>query len=573
MKKVIAVILTLALLAAICAVQTGALTEEEANAGYYLVGSMNNWSVSSAYHFSLNPADAGEYMIAGCALTTADEFKVIYSHDGKTIDEYFPMGFDNNCTLGKMGIDANSVVDIFFRPDMDGADDWYFGCIYLELKSVKPTENTDPTEINGQIDGGYYLVFKSDSNRIRERNRLYGGNDRWWIHGVTLCTSDKVKIAYSLDCKTVSCLYPEGEDDYYVPQYNSRYYTVEFALLGDGEGDEWYEGVIKAFPCDPPVEDPTEYVPVTNRQMKQNRYEDAFKAAYPNWNENDSSYEEIYYHRNMFECDDWTLVKTTSSEPIDGGGYGVFDEIAVFASESYPFTLGFGVLDHRDRTFYSIGQAWNMDFEDLHDVFVHIAPQYADTAVLGDADLDGELTIIDVTHIQRCLANMEELDDEWMFEHTSVEFGPQMTCLSDFDCDGQRTILDATLIQRQLVGISKYRHDFTASVKLEKDGDTVKAAARASFGTEPVQYKFTIEGSVHAYTVYGSDWGRFNAYDEDYEPMPGNEHMTTGWIADSSVELPLKGITYNEDYTLTVTAKDTGGKISQTTVLYFKNVY
>ncbi len=58
----------------------------------------------------------------------------------------------------------------------------------------------------------------------------------------------------------------------------------------------------------------------------------------------------------------------------------------------------------------------------------------------GDADLDGDVTIIDATMIQRFLVDLEKLGDEALKQ-------------ADADGDGDVTILDATYIQRYLVGI------------------------------------------------------------------------------------------------------------------------
>lgn len=58
----------------------------------------------------------------------------------------------------------------------------------------------------------------------------------------------------------------------------------------------------------------------------------------------------------------------------------------------------------------------------------------------GDADLDGEVTIIDATLIQRWLVGIMELSDDALLA-------------ADVDDDGEPTILDVTLIQRWLVGI------------------------------------------------------------------------------------------------------------------------
>ncbi len=508
-------------------------------------------------------------------MTASDAFKVVYTHDGNEIDSWYPVGTDNNCTLKRANIDKEGLVDIYFRPNMDGSGDWYFGCIFAEWKSEKSADVVPPTEDKpSEIDGGYYIVFKGDDYRVRERNRMNREWNLFVIRGVTLSGDTPFKIAYSQDLKEVTRLYPEGEDNDYISRFNSRWMTVEFTPDGHNGGDSsdmgWYDGYVRAYPCEPPQEDSTEYVPVTEKEMKVNRYEDAFHAQYPTA-QYICSYEELYYHKDMFGSDDWTLVKTPSLDSVEGSYYGVFDDVVVFGSESYPFEPGYGVYDAAEKTFYSIGAAWDMDYDDLHDVFCHIAPQYSYTYALGDADFDGELTIIDVTRIMRCLANIEDLeDDEWVFKHHSCRFGNKMNYLTDYDCDGDRTVLDATRIQRALVGIELYPHDFTASVKLEKDGDSVKAVASSSFGEEPVQYCYRIESGVYASSVYGDDFGDF--YLDDVNPEPGDFQITTGYIADEAVELPLTSLTYNDVMKLTVTALDASGNKTQVS-LDFRNVY
>ena len=62
----------------------------------------------------------------------------------------------------------------------------------------------------------------------------------------------------------------------------------------------------------------------------------------------------------------------------------------------------------------------------------------------GDADGDGDVTILDVTYIQRFMADVP----------LSKEFNERN---ADVDGDGDVTIIDATLIQRFMVGlISKF---------------------------------------------------------------------------------------------------------------------
>ena len=61
--------------------------------------------------------------------------------------------------------------------------------------------------------------------------------------------------------------------------------------------------------------------------------------------------------------------------------------------------------------------------------------------LLGDADGDGEVTILDATWIQRVLVGIDAPAD---FNEAAA----------DVDGDGEMTILDVTYIQRYLVGVA-----------------------------------------------------------------------------------------------------------------------
>lgn len=63
------------------------------------------------------------------------------------------------------------------------------------------------------------------------------------------------------------------------------------------------------------------------------------------------------------------------------------------------------------------------------------------TALLGDVDLDGDVTVLDVTVLQRSLVGIYTLSEE-------------ARTAADTDGDGSVTIIDATIIQRWLVGIT-----------------------------------------------------------------------------------------------------------------------
>ena len=61
---------------------------------------------------------------------------------------------------------------------------------------------------------------------------------------------------------------------------------------------------------------------------------------------------------------------------------------------------------------------------------------------LGDIDGDGIVTILDVTRIQRILADIVSADDT-------------MKKLGDVNGDGDITITDATVLQRWLLGLNQ----------------------------------------------------------------------------------------------------------------------
>ena len=67
-------------------------------------------------------------------------------------------------------------------------------------------------------------------------------------------------------------------------------------------------------------------------------------------------------------------------------------------------------------------------------------PDTGDKVLLGDADGDGKVTILDATYIQRKLA--------------SLPVESYNALAADTDEDGEITILDATYIQRYLAGLS-----------------------------------------------------------------------------------------------------------------------
>lgn len=124
---------------------SASVSTENPNAGYYLVGTMNGWTINPAYKMTRTNASTEEYTIDVNLLRSGEsdskkfrcsQFKVVYSSDGITKDQWYPDGFDNNYGdyynyNTKTGeIPVSGYYTVYFRPNGDGNSDWHDSCIY-----------------------------------------------------------------------------------------------------------------------------------------------------------------------------------------------------------------------------------------------------------------------------------------------------------------------------------------------------------------------------------------------------------------------------------------------------------
>ena len=106
--------------------------EEPAAVPYYLVGNMTEWGPKAEYQLVKNEeAETEEYMIT-VDLTTTSQFKIAKSEDGVTIadEDWYPTGMGNS--YGENGeITADGNYTVYFRPNADGGEDWFYKVIYV----------------------------------------------------------------------------------------------------------------------------------------------------------------------------------------------------------------------------------------------------------------------------------------------------------------------------------------------------------------------------------------------------------------------------------------------------------
>lgn len=129
---------------------------------YYVAGSMNGWGPKAEYKLTRNEAatEVEEYMI-NLSLKADDEFKVVKSMDGESVATWYPTGMDNNYK-----ITADGDYTIYFRPNGDGGDDWYYKCIYVAAKAEPVVLVWDYTETapSANPDNGlYYASIVNDA--------------------------------------------------------------------------------------------------------------------------------------------------------------------------------------------------------------------------------------------------------------------------------------------------------------------------------------------------------------------------------------------------------------------------
>lgn len=123
--------------------------------GYYIVGNHTDWQIEADYKFEANPAQEGEYMTK-MFLTPEYLIKVVYTEDGENIKTWFPEGEGN--AYGEHGeITESNGYTIYFRPNKDGGEDWFYGCIYIVPDKEEGIEDLNASEKavkvirNGQI--------------------------------------------------------------------------------------------------------------------------------------------------------------------------------------------------------------------------------------------------------------------------------------------------------------------------------------------------------------------------------------------------------------------------------------
>ena len=107
--------------------------------GFYLVGlQLNNWTPAAEYHLLPNPENNAEFMITA-TLAEGDSLKVVNVLND-AITAWYPGGDNYVVDLYHAG-----ETTLYFRPDYQGGEGWYEGCIYVDPTGTVNIQNVDAT--------------------------------------------------------------------------------------------------------------------------------------------------------------------------------------------------------------------------------------------------------------------------------------------------------------------------------------------------------------------------------------------------------------------------------------------
>ena len=227
-------------------------------AKYYIVGTMNSWQVDENYE--MNPsldAETEEYFYT-LDLTTTSEFKVVKVQNGQ--QSWIPEGMGNN--YGQNGeITEDGEYTVYFRPNYDGGEDWFYSCIYAEKTGEFVPET--PT---------YYLVGNMtewDVNENYELNPNIDSDIEEYFYVLDLTTSSQFKVVKVQNGQ--QSWFPSGMGNNYGENGEitaDGEYTVYFRPNYNG-GEDWFYNCIYVSKNEPTPAEVTVVFAANNKTVER----------------------------------------------------------------------------------------------------------------------------------------------------------------------------------------------------------------------------------------------------------------------------------------------------------------
>lgn len=120
--------------------------------------------------------------------------------------------------------------------------------------------------------------------------------------------------------------------------------------------------------------------------------------------------------------------------------------IPIGGDTNKPSHLGLYIYSTRDCTLYTLRDAWECKLPRVEEVLDLISDRR-----IGDVNYDSEVNVKDVTLIQKHLADLDTIQNDYIGYLAYYEGSPRY--VSDFNRDGERNVKDATAIQKYIAGL------------------------------------------------------------------------------------------------------------------------
>ena len=427
-------------------------------AGYYVVGTMTEWKIDDAYLLTANTeAEGDEFMLNNVAFTDTDAIKVVKYEAGQDWT-WYPSGTGND-----YAITADGTYDIYFRPNADGGDDWYEHVILaVNVTEYTITWKNDDGSVIDTTTVAYGEV-PTHADPTKDATDQYTYTFTGWTPEVVAATADAEYTAtfsstvneYTITWKnddgsvidTTTVAYGEVPTHADATKDATAQYTYTFtgwtpevvAVTGDAEYTATFSSAVNEYTITWKNDDGSVIDTTTVAYGEVPTHADATKDAtaqytytFTGWDTEpvavtgDAEYTATFSstvneYTITWKNDDGTVIDTTT---VAYGDTPTHADATKEATEQYTYTF----TGWTPEVVAVTGDAeYTATFDEVK------------KPLLGDADGDGEVTVIDATMIQRVLASMPGAVVD--------------KAAADVDGDGEVTVVDATYIQRYLASM------------------------------------------------------------------------------------------------------------------------
>ncbi len=218
--------------------------------------------------------------------------------------------------------------------------------------------------------------------------------------------------------------------------------SIAEALNDASEGRYVAELNYRMYPADTPVEEPTD-------EELQERFVEYL--GIPSDGEYTYSGPLYSHYEDSAQTPSWVLVYGYRGEFLPADMLvGVFGDYYIYGCSSRPSYFNYHIYITDEQKFYSLEEAWSKNICSKEEIFTQYLMPENYACMIGDANNDGQLSVLDATVIQQAEAKISILDDWIVASHI---YGDEIAFSTDFNRDGERTILDATAIQMKLAKV------------------------------------------------------------------------------------------------------------------------